>query len=453
MPIDPTLQTPQGYATPQQLAAMREYSRYLLQQSGEPAQNPKQGMANVARALIGGLTQSYADTKEQKARAQWQELLKDRFDKNDLSGVIAAGASPWANQDAVKMAAAPLIPQMRDTGLGMMATDRFGNQVGPFIPKTHIGNEEVAPGVKPTQLIRGTPGGGAEEIPIGASGGAMARPAQYGTSPPSLGPEPSPGTVNPRTVGGQPQNLTGPTITPSPVRTVQAAPLSPAFLGKAAAGNDILADRARKDAMAKEGVKVTMTPLEEVGKEAKTAGPMLNDLNVVEDTVRRYGDKITTGPFANQALQFKQAGNSILKGITGKDDLLGDTAPAEIIKKMNAQLASAALPMFTNRGTQFDLKVFMDNNPGLNNSVQGTLFLTSILKQIARQNLELGQLAANPANHGNWFDVARKYYEDHPLINPLTGTALGVGKDTPAQMATTDSQGYTIVDGYRIKQR
>jgi hypothetical protein len=187
---------------------------------------------------------------------------------------------------------------------------------------------------------------------------------------------------------------------------------------------------ARAKTMGEEGAKAQMQPIGEAMKEAKTASNALNDLNIIEDTVRNYGKGIVTGPLAEHWLALRQA----VRGTTGID--IGDPTglqASEVIKKMNAQLASAELPAFTARGTQFDLKTFMQNNPGLTNSPEGTLFLTNILKQYHRQSLGLAELAADQANWPNWAQVQKNYLERNPLINPLTGHVLGVYKDTAQQ--------------------
>jgi hypothetical protein len=194
--------------------------------------------------------------------------------------------------------------------------------------------------------------------------------------------------------------------------------------------NKMIEDQARSKALGEEGGKAIMQPITEQLKESKTAAMAIDNLNLIEDTVRNHGQGIVTGPLAEPWLQVREA----LKGTFGID--IGDPRglqASEIIKKMNAQLASAELPAFTARGTQFDLKVFMENNPGLKNSPQGTLFLTNVLKQAHRQQLELAGLAADPNNWQNWAEVRKDFYNRNPLINPLTGHALGVYKDTSQQ--------------------
>jgi hypothetical protein len=187
---------------------------------------------------------------------------------------------------------------------------------------------------------------------------------------------------------------------------------------------------AQAKAVGEEGGKAIMAPIGEAMKQAKTASNAMNDLNLIEDTVRNHGKGLVTGPLAEPWLATREA----LKGTFGVD--IGDPRglqASEIIKKLNAQLASAELPAFTQRGTQFDLKVFMANNPGLSQSPEGTLFLTDILKQYHRQSLGLAELAADPNNWGNWAQVQKNYLEQHKLTNPLTGHELGVYKDTNQQ--------------------
>jgi hypothetical protein len=196
------------------------------------------------------------------------------------------------------------------------------------------------------------------------------------------------------------------------------------------AGNAQKEELARLEAMGKAGGEAQMAPIAETIKEAKTAPNAIKDLNIIEDTVRNHGNEIVTGPLADTWLGIKQ----FLHGSFGVDIGKVEGLPAaEIIKKMNAQLASAELPAFTARGTQFDLKTFMANNPGLSNSPEGTLFLTSILKQYHRQTLDLAELASDRNNWENWQQVQKNYLERHPLINPLTGHELGVYKDTSQQ--------------------
>lgn len=228
------------------------------------------------------------------------------------------------------------------------------------------------------------------------------RTGQFDTVP--IVPSGSGNSTPPTTTSGTPSNTQGPFGGAQP------------FIDQATQNE---ANKARKKTVAEEGAKATMAPLAEIGKEAKTSAQAINFLNLIEDTAKNYGDKVTTGPFADSALKLKQAVN----GVVGKD-VMGDTAPAELMNKMNANLASAATAALTARGTQFDFKTFMESSPGLKNSIKGTVFLSNVLKQVHQQALDLNQKAQDPANWENWAQVQADYYKNHPIVNPLTGHEL-----------------------------
>jgi hypothetical protein len=486
MPIDPSLQTPENYMTPAQLQSQRDYAKYLLENQQKNIRSPWQGVANVVQALVGGTLQHSADVGEMKARQQAAQLLGQKFDQNDLGGVIGAASNPYSNPEAVKLAAALLTPQSVDTGLGTVRTDRFGRPIeGSYIPKI-VQGKVSAGGAEASAFYQGSPSGGvnvvqpgsAPTLPPPGARSVQSSPSAWGdkeAEDAGLYPPAKPRSVRDSVLDAKSEvdAAAGPATSTPPVaptgrRKTTRESVQEAFNNIQSQQGDTpatfnerfdpLADIARKgiaigaakkraDTMAEEGAKATMAPIAEAAKEVKTAPQMLNSLNIIEDIARTHGDKITTGSMAEPVLKLKQAVN----GVAGRD-VLGDTAPAEMIKKMNAHLASAAIPAFTARGTQFDLKTFMDNSPGLNNSIKGTLFLTSVMKQVARQNLELGKLASDPANYASWSDVQQKYYDAHPLINPLTGTALGVSSDTKQQKNTKTNQGFTIINGYKIEQ-
>ncbi len=315
----------------------------------------------------------------------------------------AQNLDPRMTQGLMGMAA----PQMMEGPGGTYARHPITGQTQLVMPKVEKDTMEV----------------GGNKIPLRST--FNPRTGQYDTAPIL------PGGQQQQQQAGQPQNPFG-----------GAQP----FIDQATAN---AAEKARQEKVGEEGGKAQMAPIAETMKEARTAPQAINALNIIEDTVKQNGDKITTGGAADAILKLKQTVN----GLAGSE-VMGDTKDAEIVKKMNAQLAAAALPAFTQRGTQFDLKVFMENNPGLNNSTKGTLVLTNILKQIHGQQLELSKLASDKNNWANWPQVQEKFYQDHPLMNPLTGKGLNVTASEPSnaqqQPAGMPSVG-EVHNGYRFK--
>lgn len=153
----------------------------------------------------------------------------------------------------------------------------------------------------------------------------------------------------------------------------------------------------------------------------KVARDKLNALDSIESAVRAFGPNVVTGPHAEFALRAKEA----LNGVGLNADWIDKGLPeAEIVTKMNAQLASASAKAMTGRPTQFEFASWQKNNPGLLTSKQGTLALTDILRQQTQNDIDLGKLAQQKNNWANWPDVADKFYESHGLTNPLTGKPM-----------------------------
>ncbi len=419
--------------SPAALQARRQMAQELMKQGANagPIRSPWQGVGRIVQSAMGGYEGYQADQAELQARQKGAANLAAALKGGDMGGAIGAMSDPFANPEAGKLLASVLTPQMVDQGGGVRARDRFGNAVGPFIPKTIMGNVEAGPGTKFPYPMRGTPEGGLNAVPINPGMGAQAAPGQAPVQPDQLTQDMNNATGWQTTQNGQ--NVGGGTFPTTPQGMMDMA-------------NRNAASRKGAETMAEEGTKARMVPIGEIMKETKTAPQALNALNIIEDTVKHEGPAMTTGPAAESVLKLRQTVNGLLGS-----NVMGDTSGPELIKKMNAQLASASLPAFTNRGTQFDLKVFMENNPGLNNSTQGTLFLTNILKQTHRQNLQLAQMAGDPKNWQNWPQVQQDFYQKNPIINPLTGTPLGVAADSKQQQGSGSSRADLEAEARRRK--
>lgn len=215
---------------------------------------------------------------------------------------------------------------------------------------------------------------------------------------------------------------------------------------------------AQKKSLAEEAGKGQGAIIAAAQKRGDASDQVAKDLSVLRDIVRANSQGIVTGPTADAWMRIRQ----IVKGTTGND--IGDVngLPAtEAVKKLNANLANAAVHEFTNRGTQFDLRTYMENNPGIGNSPQGTEYLANILLQHAKQDRELGNLAYDPANWEKWPNVKKNYYQTHKILNPMTGHELGVYDEVgsasnlnepPKQNAPSASGWVTYPNGVRGRQ-
>jgi hypothetical protein len=139
----------------------------------------------------------------------------------------------------------------------------------------------------------------------------------------------------------------------------------------------------------------------------------INTLNVMEDAIRAGGRNISFGPGAEGWLEFKEAANNVFPG------LFKGVAESEVVKKLNAKLASESAKAMTARPSQLEFKAFMANNPGLATSARGTLMLIDILRQSQNQAIKLGDTAMGSTAR-TWAKNEKDFYNnpDNDIVGP-----------------------------------
>ncbi|HWU63568.1 MAG TPA: hypothetical protein VN112_16235 [Ensifer sp.] len=179
----------------------------------------------------------------------------------------------------------------------------------------------------------------------------------------------------------------------------------------------------------------------------KAARDKLQALQIMEGALAAPGGTdFTTGPGAEMALKAKQA----LSSLTGQQ--LDGVTNAEIIKKTGAYLASAAAKDLASRPTQFDFKTFLENNPGLDISMQGNRLLINIMKQQAQHQMDLARMAQSyKGNSADWNDVVTEYDKSHPILNPMTGKPLAPSDTFGFPDASNGPKPGDVEGGYRFK--
>jgi hypothetical protein len=138
----------------------------------------------------------------------------------------------------------------------------------------------------------------------------------------------------------------------------------------------------------------------------------IDTLDVMESALRRSGGDLTTGPYHEAGLHFRQAVNNIIPGFFDQNKI----SDAETVVKLNAQLAAQAAKAMTARPSQLEFRAFMANNPGLATTPQGTLFLIEVLRREQRQAIELSREAAR-SRPEDWPEREDAYYRAHPLFS------------------------------------
>lgn len=184
----------------------------------------------------------------------------------------------------------------------------------------------------------------------------------------------------------------------------------------------------------------------------RSAQKRIQALDTIEDALRRGGGNITTGPFAEHVLHAKQAISSAF-GIN-----LAGVPEAEVAQKTGFALASQAVKEITNRPTQREFVAAIQNNPGLLLSKKGSFLMADVMKQSARQDIELTKLAMRRENWDNWADVVDRFYRDNPLKSPFDHSknlgmedlaAIG-GRAVPA--AAVGGAGARLPPGWSVRE-
>lgn len=152
----------------------------------------------------------------------------------------------------------------------------------------------------------------------------------------------------------------------------------------------------------------------------QSAYKRLQQLDVMEDALRRGQGNITTGPFADIALKSKQALGSLF-GI----DLKG-VPEAEVVSKIGFGFSTQAVKEISNRPSQMEFVKGLENNPGLLLSPRGSFMMIDVLRQGAKSDAAIARLARDPANRADWQGTLDKYYAEHPIMSPFEkGRPLG----------------------------
>lgn len=167
------------------------------------------------------------------------------------------------------------------------------------------------------------------------------------------------------------------------------------------------------------------------------------------DSIERLPEtkNIHTGPYANEWLGFKKTINDVLPGTFDEKAI----SSAEAIKKLGAQLAASVSKELTNRPTQFDFKTFLENNPGIEMSPMGRRMLVDVLKQMARQDIALGDEATGLDEPKQWPKVKKRVYEENPIVVRYGDQVIKSSDKLKGMQQAPRSQ--TIVPTYDPKTR
>lgn len=159
-------------------------------------------------------------------------------------------------------------------------------------------------------------------------------------------------------------------------------------------------------------------------------------INRMKNAIADAGDGLTWGPGSDASIAFKKAAASLFGAAPEETQKLGDAA---IVQYYGQQLVSAAAKDLSPRVTQQEVAMIQAVKPGFANSKAGTLAILGDLEQDAHKDIQLGALARDPANYGNWFAAKQAYEAANPIVPTLsTGDKPTAPAASPYANATAD---------------
>lgn len=338
------------YASPQQIAAQREYAKQLMANSQQPVQHWTQGLSNIANALVGGYQGHQADVSEQSSNAEFARQLASGVRGGDLSSIAGISANP-----RMGAAHALLISEMLKPGGDVSASSGGANITTPSPSILDQYQTKLQGGMaSPPPAIPGGPV--PQQPPVGAPGIPIPVPRPADTSnmvSDSSGKVMPPG-----------QNLTDPANT-TISQTVQDAPIAknPASpMGNAASNSltamapalDALQDRSHKAAIDTKTAEAAMAS----NQGALTAMQMAKPKMAVLNQMKGISDKMEDSGYVPLLREKVKSVTGIMPGPNTPqyemfDSLFKRLAPDAISEATaSGRIPSALLQQINERGPQ-----------------------------------------------------------------------------------------------------
>lgn len=404
------------YASPEQLANARAYADALTKRSGEPANRPLAGLANIIDALNAGFTRNSANQTQLNA-AQGNAA--------DMTAIISQLQNGQKLDPATQghIIANPMVsPEQRALAIGLMNPKPIEDVAG-------------RPGyASPSQGVQGTPVQGQFQPGFRApqSAGEVSTvtpiPAPPYTPPgvTRLDPAAMQSWRQSTPAPGGPPGQGAPQVPGSPPAPAPAAvPNTPMGLDQLAAkGREFAAQKAFTQGSAEASTGVAKQDIEGAANAPtikRVAGVMLDDLH-------RSGDKMTFGPTAEWSNNVKRIAANYAPGLM--KDQLEALSSADSFDKMSAQLTS-----LLSKGGSTDAALFnnMRSVPGSHNSKEGAEALLKMTLQVADQSQALRQTTAGAKDAQQYEALRNDFYQKNPIINPITGNPIKLDLEKQAK--------------------
>jgi hypothetical protein len=367
---DPFAESPNfvnpAYATPQQREQIRKYAEQLRAGSLAGGKRPLDILANALMGYAANRQQAYAGEQERGARTEAANQLLQASRSGDVSQRVSAMLNP---------------------------------EFGQFNPALMAPQVSWGPGA--TTNVTTPTGSVSTEAPVGPLPG---RPPVSPAIPPK-------GDMN----------LTGPD------REVTGVDYGPTTFSK-----DYVEPNVRRliptlKAVSEAGASTAATS-KQIGEDVQGAYssiPLVQTLRQMKDTISAHGDKMVWGPTSDWVENLKRSIAQHAPGFFSEKELHG-LAAADSFDKLSSQLQAiiGGKVGHTDATSLQNLRTI----PGSHNSKEGANALIDMLTQAATLNSQF--VMQNQARIGTpGFDYLReknRFFEQNPLINPLTNNPIRV---------------------------
>lgn len=415
-----------SYVTPEQLAAQRAYADALTKRSGENVNRPTGALANMVTALTAGLERKNAN-----------QIQSDATEHNahDISALVSQlqGGDKVSPENLSHMIANPLAsPEQRALAIKLInpesVADVYGRP-GYASPATGVRAAPVSGGFQPGFRASESAGSVNTTTPFPAPGMSPVGPV----TPPAVVPRATiPSTA--KVVGDEEAvarglyEPVGGKQAPGAVLPTASAPAAPngsRITQLAAMDRDLSAEKNRTESGAKGEGEVILKDV----TRAAAAPEALKGLGIMRNTIESVGDKMTFGPTAKLSNEARRVISNYAPGLVDETALQG----ADAIEKLNLGLAGTLSQQLGLNPS--DIYRSVASVPGNEKSKAGTLALINMMEQTARNDQYVGTTLyqKNRGNLAAYQQDRQNYYDNHPIINPITGNRVEIDAQKAAK--------------------
>lgn len=151
---------------------------------------------------------------------------------------------------------------------------------------------------------------------------------------------------------------------------------------------------------------------------------LIQNLNTIDTLTQHTGPFEAGGIYRGPGQAWFNNAMKVLNNLGFHVQASDNIPSADGITKIITQLGSAATRELSNRPANFEFQTFLKAFPGLETSYEGARMLIDILRQTARRDAEIAQLAEEfrfrpPEQRGSWLKARSDFINSNPIMITL----------------------------------